>query len=121
MHRKVAVSFRDLSLLKVFQISVASLRQILGQPPVSGDEASVREAMKAQALELALKCLSYDYIGTNADESAEEFGALQIPSSWRGDLEDGTVLALFFDILLKSQPPHSSRVCGCVSIPQNSS
>ncbi|KAK9107244.1 hypothetical protein Syun_023255 [Stephania yunnanensis] len=40
------------------------------------------------ALFVALKCLSFDYVGTSLDESSEEFGTVQVPSARRLVLED---------------------------------
>ncbi|KAK9167469.1 hypothetical protein Scep_002660 [Stephania cephalantha] len=40
------------------------------------------------ALSLALKCLSFDFVGTSLDESSEEFGTVQVSSAWRPVLED---------------------------------
>lgn len=34
------------------------------------------------ALSLALKCLSYDFVGTTVDESSDEFGAVQVKFSF---------------------------------------
>lgn len=31
------------------------------------------------SLSLALKCLSFDFVGTSIDESSEEFGTVQVP------------------------------------------
>lgn len=34
--------------------------------------------MQELALSLALKCLSFDFVGTSIDESSEEFGTVQV-------------------------------------------
>lgn len=34
-------------------------------------------------LKLVLNCLSYDFIGSSADESADDLCTVQIPTNWR--------------------------------------
>lgn len=79
-HRKVAVSFRDRCLLQVFEISLTILNQLACRSiSLEGYEPAKREATENQlldqALQLAVACLRYDFIGTNPDESAEDVGA----------------------------------------------
>lgn len=38
------------------------------------------ERLQEQAMNLALKCLSFDFVGTSFDESSEELGAIQVCS-----------------------------------------
>lgn len=33
-----------------------------------------------QAVQLALQCLSFDFVGTCLDESSEDLGTIQVPS-----------------------------------------
>ncbi|GKA48195.1 exportin-7-A isoform X1 [Tanacetum coccineum] len=67
-HRRVACSFRDQNLYQVFQISLTSLQQL---------KSDVGSRLQELALSLALKCLSYDFVGTSIDESSDEFGTVQ--------------------------------------------
>ncbi|KAK9135063.1 hypothetical protein Syun_014393 [Stephania yunnanensis] len=62
------------------------------------------------ALSLALKCLSFDFVGTSLDESSEEFGTVQAPSPWRPVLEDPSNLQIFFDYYAIAKPPISKKV-----------
>uniref|UniRef100_A0A803MUK9 Exportin-7/Ran-binding protein 17 TPR repeats domain-containing protein n=1 Tax=Chenopodium quinoa TaxID=63459 RepID=A0A803MUK9_CHEQI len=66
------------------------------------------------ALSLALKCLSFDFVGTTVDESSEEFGAVQVPSSWKPILEDPSTLKIFFDYYAITQPPISKEALECL-------
>ena len=50
----------------------------------------------------------YYTIGTNPEESAEDVGTVQVPSSWRPIVQDTATLQLFFDYYLTSSPPSSS-------------
>ena len=39
---------------------------------------AVASRLQELALSLALKCLSFDFVGTSIDESSEEFGTVQV-------------------------------------------
>ncbi|WRX12257.1 hypothetical protein QQP08_004744, partial [Theobroma cacao] len=99
-HRRVACSFRDQSLFQIFQISLTSLRHL---------KNDVASRLQELALSLALKCLSFDFVGTSIDESSEEFGTVQIPSSWRPVLEDSSTLQIFFDYYSITKAPLSKE------------
>jgi exportin-7 len=75
-HRKTAVSFRDHSLFRVFQIAITTLKHL--QVGVSGASQEQEHSMGHLALKLAVKCLSFDFIGTNPDESGEDVGTVQV-------------------------------------------
>lgn len=90
-HRKVAVSFRDTFLLKIFQETITFLRRINENNSglVFTDEAQqtkykivvtliVIARYVGCVLLLFKNCLLYDFIGTNGDEPAEDIGALQV-------------------------------------------
>lgn len=114
--RKTAVSFRDTALLSIFTVALTSLRQLRGEeaggphPPPSGAEG---ERVTEAASGLALRCLSFDFVGTSLDESAEELGTIQVPSSWRASIEEPRTLALFLSTYASSQPPLS---CTCLEV-----
>lgn len=104
-HRRVACSFRDQSLYHIFQISLTSLRHL---------KDDVSSMLKGLALSLSLKCLSFDFIGTSLDESSDEFGTVQIPSSWRPLLEDSSTLQVFFDYYGLTDSPLSKEALECL-------
>ena len=106
-HRKIAVSFRDLSLYQAFRLSLSALRTL----QASGGAI---ESLREQAMSVALCCLSFDFVGTCVDESAEDLGTIQIPSAWRPTVEDPTTLALFFDYYSHTTPPLSSTSLECL-------
>ena len=66
---------RDQSLFKVFQLALTALRH-LGGPAAAAADDKLRE----QAVQLALQCLSFDFVGTCLDESSEDLGTIQVPS-----------------------------------------
>eukprot|EP00605_Chrysophyceae_sp_TOSAG23-4_P002609 GSChrysophyteH1.ASY1.ANO1.2881.1 assembled CDS len=81
-HRKAAVSFRDQSLYAAFQLSITNLRTIM-----SGVGAPQNQhKLTLCALKLASQCLSFDFIGTNPEESGEDIGTVQVPTAWRPSL-----------------------------------
>lgn len=104
-HRRAACSFRDQSLFQTFQISLTSLQQL---------KSDVTNKLQELALSLALKCLSFDFVGTSIDESSEEFGTVQVPSSWKPVLEDPSTLQIFFDFYAITQPPISKEALECL-------
>lgn len=104
-HRRVACSFRDQSLSQIFQISLTSLHQL---------KNDVASRLQELALSLTLKCLSFDFVGTSIDESSEEFGTVQIPSSWRMVLEDPSTLQIFFDYYAIGNAPLSKEALECL-------
>ncbi|GMP97976.1 hypothetical protein CsSME_00046028 [Camellia sinensis var. sinensis] len=108
-HRRVACSFRDQSLLQIFRISLTSLCQL---------KNDVGSKLQELALSLSLKCLSFDFVGTSFDESSDDFGSVQIPSSWKPVIEDPSTLQIFFDYYAITKPLlsrevsiHSSVLC----------
>jgi exportin-7 len=62
-----------------------------------------------QALSLTVRCLSFDFIGTNPDESTEDVGTIQAPTSWRALLQDPATTELLFDFYANTSPPQSSK------------
>ncbi|TYJ15852.1 hypothetical protein E1A91_A10G211000v1 [Gossypium mustelinum] len=104
-HRRVACSFRDQSLFQIFQMSLTSLRHL---------QSDVASRLQELALSLAHKCLSFDFVGTSIDESSEEFGTVQIPSSWRPLLEDSSTLQIFFDYYSITKAPLSKEALECL-------
>ncbi|CAN0191012.1 unnamed protein product, partial [Phaeothamnion confervicola] len=60
------------------------------------------------ALQLLVHCLNYDFIGTNPDESSEDIGTIQVPSTWRDVVTDPATMTLLFDLYRTTEPPRSS-------------
>ncbi|XWS57087.1 hypothetical protein CRYUN_Cryun09bG0141600 [Craigia yunnanensis] len=106
-HRRVACSFRDQSLFQIFQISLTSLHHL---------KTDVASRLQELPLSLALKCLSFDFVGTSIDESSEEFGTVQIPLSWRPVLENSSTLQIFFDYYSITKAPLSKELSELVNV-----
>ncbi|CAI7934492.1 unnamed protein product [Closterium sp. NIES-54] len=75
---------------------------------------SADDKLRAEAVSLALRCLSFDFVGTSLDESSEELGTIQVPSSWRAVLEDTATMQLFFDYYAATKPPLSNQALECL-------
>ncbi|KAK7278986.1 hypothetical protein RJT34_24027 [Clitoria ternatea] len=92
--RRIASSFRDQSLFQIFQISLTSLFQL---------KTDVGSKLQELSLMLSLSCLSFDFMGTSYDESSDEIGTIQVPSSWKPTIEDSSTLQIFFDYYATNQ------------------
>uniref|UniRef100_A0A336LE22 CSON010006 protein n=1 Tax=Culicoides sonorensis TaxID=179676 RepID=A0A336LE22_CULSO len=60
------------------------------------DEA--QHGLMTHLLNLARNCLTFDFIGTSADESADDMSTVQIPANWRPAFLELDSLKLFFDL-----------------------
>lgn len=89
------------------QVALQSLSQL--QSDSSSDPRHLE-----QAVQLALKCLSFDFVGTSLDESTEDPGNIQVPSSWRPLIEDQSTMQLFLDVYAATKPPLSSTALECL-------
>lgn len=106
-HRKTAVSFRDNTLFNVFELAVSTLKMV-ENGSFSGIIEEQSKKLTTQALHITTACLSYDFIGTNPEESPEDVGTVQVPSSWRPIVQDTSHLQLFFDFYFNTVPPTSN-------------
>jgi len=106
-HRKTSVSFRDVCLFKVFQLGLTTLKQLQTRAIVANQTQEV--ILGEQALSLTVRCLSFDFIGTNPDESTEDVGTIQAPTSWRPILQESTTIELLFEFYKNTKPPRSSK------------
>ena len=112
-HRKTSVSFRDLCLFKVFQLGLTTLKQLqTRQITCSSQRQEV--ILGGQALGLTVRCLNFDFIGTNPDESTEDVGTIQAPSNWRPVLQDPATIELLLDFYANTEPPRSNKAMEAV-------
>ncbi|XP_048190081.1 ran-binding protein 17 isoform X3 [Perognathus longimembris pacificus] len=106
-HRKIATSFRDTSLKDVLVLACSLLKEVLAKPLNLQDQSQQNLVM--QVLKLVLNCLNFDFIGSSADESADDLCTVQIPTSWRTIFLEPETLDLFFN-LYHSLPPLLSQL-----------
>ena len=105
LHRKTAVSFRDQGLLQAFEVSINVLHR-LHQRVIKG-APKILDEMCHLALQLANAALLFDFIGTNPEESQEDVGTVQVPTTWRPLLQDTSTMKLFFALYESKSPPIS--------------
>ncbi|XP_078006672.1 ran-binding protein 17 isoform X3 [Phascolarctos cinereus] len=106
-HRKIATSFRDTSLKDILVLACSLLKEVLAKPLNLQDE--VQQNLVMQVLKLVLNCLNFDFIGSSADESADDLCTVQIPTTWRTIFLESETLDLFFD-LYHALPPLLSQL-----------
>nr|XP_034966037.1 ran-binding protein 17 isoform X4 [Zootoca vivipara] len=95
-HRKIATSFRDTTLKDILMLACSLLKEMLAKPLNLQDQQQQNLAM--HLLKLVLNCLNYDFIGSSADESADDLCTVQIPTNWRSIFLEPETLDLFFDL-----------------------
>ncbi|KAF9113800.1 Exportin 7 [Mortierella sp. AM989] len=108
-YRKIAVSFRDIQLLPVFQFALSMLQSSL---LISDPEA---EKFRESIMLLMRTCLSFDFIGTLPDESSDDTGSIQTPSSWRTIFEEPGYLDVLWECWKKFSSPNSVLVMELLS------
>ncbi|KAF9402515.1 Exportin 7 [Mortierella sp. AD011] len=108
-YRKIAVSFRDVQLLPVFQFALTTLRSslMISDPDVEKFRESIMVLMRT--------CLSFDFIGTQPDESSDDIGSIQTPSSWRTVFEEPGYLDVLWECWKKFSSPNSVLVMESLS------
>ncbi|XP_066968939.1 exportin-7 isoform X7 [Macrobrachium rosenbergii] len=110
-HRKIASSFRDTQLYDIFQLSCTLLRTALESSKTLNFNDESQHGLMTNLLRLALNCLTFDFIGTSVDESSDDLGTVQIPTSWRPAFLDFSTVQLFFDLYASLPTSLSPVVC----------
>ncbi|KAI9232503.1 MAG: hypothetical protein BYD32DRAFT_428231 [Podila humilis] len=108
--RKAAVGFRDAQLLPMFQCGLNMIRSVLQN---SNENASGK--LKESILQLMKACLTFDFIGALPDESSDESGSIQAPTSWRVVFEEQVYLNVLWECFRSSSPPVSVLAMECLS------
>lgn len=108
-NRKVALSFRELVLQKTFKIALSTLSKLSAAPG--------HPRLRQYGIELALGCLSFDFVGGSLDESSEDLGTIHVPIGWHSVIEDGNTSKLFLDLyssLCSVDTSQSSKCLECM-------
>ncbi|XP_039433176.1 exportin-7 isoform X2 [Culex pipiens pallens] len=101
-HRKIACLYRDSQLYDIFILSCTLLSQAKDNCCKTAtasqymDEA--QHGLFTHLLNLARNCLSFDFVGTSADESADDMSTVHIPTNWRPAFLESDSVKLFFDL-----------------------
>ena len=113
-HRKYVTSFRDSALLQVFVSSFTLLRALV-EGDYTDQDPGEQEKLAANALKVLIECLSFDFIGTLADDATSRNPTLQIPAEWAPHIEDSVNLNLLFT-LYTAASSYSSRALEVLSL-----
>ena len=105
--RKHAVNYRDTSLLDTFQIALTMLQQLLAGQVKNAEPGQILQ-IKKRALGLGIRCLSFDFIGMQPDESIEDNETIQIPSTWRDLVVNPQTMQLMTQMYLESEPAQAT-------------
>ncbi|KAI8975114.1 armadillo-type protein [Mycotypha africana] len=111
--RKAAGEFRDTQLFKICETAFKTLEELINHT-VAFTNPNQEQRLQEAALNLLIKCFSYDFNGTSADESGEDVGLIHIPSSWRSLFENPDFLKTLYKAYSQFQPPISSKVMECL-------
>lgn len=112
-HRKVMNSFRDESLFNIFEVAREMTFKFVSQPAASENPALESKFAK-QVLSLSCTCLSFDFLGTNTDESTDDTRTAQLPSNWRDTIVAENTMRAYFEIYMSRQAPVSSLAMTCL-------
>ncbi|XP_033327683.2 ran-binding protein 16 isoform X1 [Megalopta genalis] len=114
-HRKIASSFRDTQLFEIFKLSCTYLSTARENCKNLDFNDEAQNGLIRQLLKLAQNCLTFDFIGTSADESSEDYCAIQIPHYWKPIFLNSTYsLKLFFDLYHSLPTSLSSLALSCL-------
>ncbi|XP_043067125.1 ran-binding protein 16 isoform X3 [Drosophila bipectinata] len=97
-NRKIATSFRDLQLYDTFLLSCSLLITARENSKNINFSDDLQQTLMSHLLRLTKNCLSFDFIGSSTDESADDMNNVQIPTAWRPAFLDPNTLKLFFDL-----------------------
>ena len=93
-NRKIAVSFRDEGLGKIFNFALFTLNNQLQSLPVN---------LLSSLLNLLHLCLNFDFLGVSSDETCEDSICLQIPIQWKTHFENPSFFGLLRFIITESE------------------
>ncbi|KAG0306797.1 Exportin 7 [Linnemannia gamsii] len=110
-HRKAAVGFRDAQLLPIFQAALGMLQSVLQSQQSDPQTEKLKEAL----LLLMKASLAFDFIGSSYEESSEDQGSLQVPTTWRPVFEESGYLEILWECWKAFSSPTSVLVMECLS------
>ncbi|XP_067928160.1 exportin-7-like isoform X2 [Watersipora subatra] len=108
-HRKISFSFRDQTLYQIFEIACELLKNAHSSAKNLDFNDSPQHNLMSGSLQLALTCLTYDFIGTSSDETSDDLSTVHMPTNWRKAMVDFSLMQLLFD-LYKCLPPTLSAI-----------
>ena len=93
-NRKIAVSFRDEGLGKIFNFALFTLNSQLQSLPVN---------LLSSLLTLLHLSLNFDFLGVSSDETCEDTVCLQIPMQWKSHFENPSFFGLLRFIIAEAE------------------
>ncbi|KAM9254070.1 LOW QUALITY PROTEIN: ran-binding protein 17 [Dugong dugon] len=93
-------------------VRIALQKLVLAKPLNLQDQCQQNLVM--QVLKLVLNCLNFDFIGSSADESADDLCTVQIPTTWRTIFLEPETLDLFFNLYHSFPPLLSQLALSCL-------
>ena len=112
-HRRTAMSFRDVSLASIFQTGMKILRNLFeGKLNIADKNQESRLVHKV--LKLVVGSLSFDFMGTMPDETAEDQSTVMVPYTWT-HVKDLGYPTLFFDLYMTCVSANR-RSCAVLSL-----
>eukprot|EP00041_Stephanoeca_diplocostata_P027991 m.781345 g.781345 ORF g.781345 m.781345 type:complete len:685 (-) comp23285_c2_seq50:1625-3679(-) len=112
-HRKIMTSFRDNSLFKIFKLTLDVSFKIVDNK-ISCPDAAMAASLAERVLSLGHLCLSFDFLGTNSDESTDDTRTAQIPTSWRDTVSDPNTMGVYFRLYMTQPAPQSALAMTCL-------
>ena len=112
-HRKVMTSFRDKALFSVFDQSLTMINGIKTKQIPIKDHAK-ESSLTIALLDLAHRCLAFDFLGTNSDESTDDTRTAQLPSHWRETIVKESTMQMFYELYMQLKPPLSAKAMSCL-------
>jgi exportin-7 len=104
--------FLTMALLKMFQTAVDTLQKLQTQMIPEPEQAA---RLTDAALQLAVRCLSYDFIGHASlahaarTDDDNDLATLAVPLSWKSDLSNPALTDMLFAIVGKFSAPQAGR------------
>eukprot|EP01127_Copromyxa_protea_P017596 TRINITY_DN5388_c0_g1_i1.p1 TRINITY_DN5388_c0_g1~~TRINITY_DN5388_c0_g1_i1.p1 ORF type:complete len:1092 (-),score=154.28 TRINITY_DN5388_c0_g1_i1:102-3377(-) len=114
--RKIAVIFRENSLQEIFKLGFSSMQVILGSQAKNDTEQRQQDILVQETLKLLLQVLSFDFIGTEPDESSDNIPIIHVPTTWQSIFDSRDSLQILFLCYEKFGPPHSTKCLEILSL-----
>ena len=95
-HRRTAMSFRDVSLASIFQTAMKILQSMMQGKLNIADKAEEARLVH-KVLKLVVGSLSFDFMGTMPDETADDQSTVMVPYTWT-NVKDLSYPGLFFTL-----------------------
>jgi exportin-7 len=95
-YRRTAMSFRDISLASIFQTGMKILQNLVQGKLAIPDKAEEARLVH-KVLKLVQGSLSFDFMGTMPDETADDQSTVMVPYTWT-NVKDLSYPGLFFDL-----------------------